>query len=135
MRSDTQTISINARPGDVVAFVGDAENLPRWAIGFAKSVRRRADGWIVTTGEGDVPVSVTVDERAGTVDFDLQPGLGATATAFTRSVPNGDGTEFAFTQMQQPGMPDVVFERLIAPIASPGCNGPLGRTFALGDAV
>jgi hypothetical protein len=30
MRSDTQTVTISATPRDVVAFVGNAENLPRW---------------------------------------------------------------------------------------------------------
>ncbi len=40
MRSDTRTVAIDARPEDVLAFVGDGANLPRWAIGFAKAVRR-----------------------------------------------------------------------------------------------
>jgi hypothetical protein len=39
MRSDTQVVTIGAPPKDVLSFVGDGDNLPRWAIGFAKSVR------------------------------------------------------------------------------------------------
>jgi hypothetical protein len=35
MRSDTQTLSIDADPKLVLAFVGNGENLPRWAVGFA----------------------------------------------------------------------------------------------------
>jgi hypothetical protein len=116
MRSDTQTITIDVSPADVVTFVGDAENLPRWAIGFAKSIRRSGEEWIVTTGEGEVSVAVSVEHAAGTVDFHLEPAPGLTATAFTRAVPNGDGTEFAFTQFQQPGMPDAVFEQLVAAV-------------------
>jgi hypothetical protein len=57
-----------------------------------------------------------VNEYAGTVDFHLRQAPGVTATAFTRAVPNGDGTEFAFTQLQQPGMPDAVFEQLVAAV-------------------
>jgi hypothetical protein len=29
-------------------------------------------------------------------------------------VPNDDGTEFVFTQFQQPGTPDEVFDQLVA---------------------
>ncbi len=116
MRSDTQSITINAHPGEVLAFVGNGENLPRWAIGFAKSVRPGQGGWIVTTGQGDVPTSITVNEVSGTVDFHMRPTAGVEATAYARVVPNGDGSEFLFTQMQQPGVPDQVFEQSVAAV-------------------
>jgi hypothetical protein len=54
MRSDTQTITIAAPPEDVLAFVGDGANLPRWAIGFAKAIQPDGDldlGHIVATGQ------------------------------------------------------------------------------------
>ena len=117
MRSDTQTVTIDARPENVVRFVGDGRNLPRWAIGFAKAVRPGPGGWIVTTGQGEVPTSITVDEAAGTVDFHMRPAPGVEATAYTRAVPNGDGTELVFTQLQSPGTPDEVFDRLVAAVA------------------
>jgi hypothetical protein len=43
MRADTQTITIQAPPDDVVSFVADGSNMPRWAIGFAKSVTPNGD--------------------------------------------------------------------------------------------
>jgi hypothetical protein len=113
MRSDTQSITIAARPKDVLAFVGDGDNLPRWAIGFAKSVRPCQSGWVVTTGQGEVPTSIVVSEKAGTVDFHMEPSPGVQATAYARLVPNGDGAEFIFTQLQQPGVPDEVFDGLV----------------------
>jgi len=116
MRSDTQTITIDASPDDVIAFVGEGTNLPRWAIGFAKSVRRSGDAWIVRTGDGEVRLALNVHESAGTVDFHLAPAPGVTATAFTRAVPNGNGTEFSFTQMQQPETPDEVFAQLVSAV-------------------
>jgi hypothetical protein len=116
VRSDTQSITINARPGDVLAFVGDGANLPRWAIGFAKSVRPGPAGWIVTTGQGEVPISITVDEVTGTVDFRMEPTAGVETTAYARVVPNAGGSEFLFTQMQEPDMPDELFEQLIATV-------------------
>ena len=42
MRSDTRTVTIGARPDDVLVFVGDGANLPRWAIGFARAQERRS---------------------------------------------------------------------------------------------
>jgi uncharacterized protein YndB with AHSA1/START domain len=116
MRSDTQTITIAAPPEEVLAFVGDGDNLPRWAIGFAKSVRPAKPGWIVTTGQGEVPTAIAVDEATGTVDFRMQPAPGVEATAYARVVPNGDGAEFTFTQMQQPGVPDQMFDQLVAAV-------------------
>ena len=116
MRSDTQTITIEARPKDVVAFIADGENLPRWAIGFAKSVRCRQSGWIVMTGQGEVGMTIAVNEDAGTVDFHMEPAPGVEATAYARAVPNGEGTEFVFTQMQQPGVTDGVFEQLVGAV-------------------
>ncbi len=114
MRCDTQTVTIAARPADVHAFVGDGANLPRWAIGFAKSARRDHDKWIVTTAHGEVPTKVMVEEAAGTVDFHMEPAPGVQSSAYARVVPNGDGAEFLFTQMQQPGMTDDVFDQLVA---------------------
>jgi hypothetical protein len=116
VRSDTQSITINARPSDVLAFVGNGENLPRWAIAFAKSVRPGQGGWIVTTGQGEVPTSIAVNEVTGTVDFHMEPTTGVEATAYARVVPNADGSEFLFTQMQHPGVPDEVFEELVAAV-------------------
>jgi hypothetical protein len=116
MRSDTQSVMIEARPKDVLDFITDGANLPRWAIGFAKSVRRGNPHWIVTTGQGEVATTIVVDEAAGTVDFHMQPAPGAEATAYTRVLPNGDGAEFVFTQFQQPGMPAEVFDGLVAAV-------------------
>ena len=116
MRSDTQTVTIDTVPREVLAFVGDGANLPRWAIGFAKAVRREGDRWIVTTGQGEVPTTIVVDETVGTIDFHMQPAPGASATAYARVVPNGAGAELVFTQFQQEGTPDDVFEQLVAAV-------------------
>jgi hypothetical protein len=116
VRSDTQSITINARPSDVLTFVGDGGNLPRWAIGFAKAVRPGQGGWIVSTGQGEVPTFIDVNEATGTVDFRMEPAPGLEATAYARVVPNAGGSELLFTQMQQPDMPDELFEQLVAAV-------------------
>ena len=116
MRSDTQSVTIGAEPKDVLRFVAAGDNLPRWAIGFAKSIRPCESGWIVTTGQGEIPTSITVDDETGTVDFRMEPVPGAEATAYARVVPNGEGAELTFTQMQQPGVADEVFDQLVAAV-------------------
>jgi hypothetical protein len=113
MRSDTTAITIRATPKDVVAFVGEPRHLPRWAIGFAKDVRQENGHWIVSTGQGEVPVAIEVNEDAGTVDFRMEIGPEADVVAYSRALPNGDGTEYSFTQFQQPGVSDELFEHLV----------------------
>jgi hypothetical protein len=112
MRSDTRSVTIGAAPEAIVDFVADPANLPRWAIGFAKGVRRHDGRWLVDTGRGEVALTVDVDRHRGTVDFRMEPAPGEEAVAYSRVVPNGTGAEYVFTQFQHPGTPDEVFRQL-----------------------
>jgi hypothetical protein len=116
VRSDTQTITIGARPDRVLAYVGDGTNLPRWAIGFAKSVRPHGSGWLVTTSRSEVPTTITVGHTAGTIDFRMQAAPDTDATAYSRVVPNDEGSEFIFTHLQQPSVTDEIFAQLVAAV-------------------
>jgi hypothetical protein len=116
MRSDTQSVTIAAAPEQVLAFVADGANLPRWAIGFAKAVRPGRSGWIVSTAQGEVPTTIAADKGTGTVDFRMEPVPRLVATAYARVMPNGEGAEFVFTQFQQLGVPDEVFDQLVAAV-------------------
>lgn len=113
MRADTKTISIDAPPGKVLSFLREPENLPRWAVGFAKSVRRDSSGWYVKTGQGEVGISIDADERTGVVDFRMRPAPGVEVLAASRVIPRGTGSEYAFTQFQSPGMPDEAFTQSV----------------------
>jgi hypothetical protein len=116
MRSDTQTITVEAAPDDVAAFLADGANLPRWAIGFARNVRRDGDRWVVATAEGEVPTVVDAHDAARVIDFRMEPAPGVDAVAHVRVLPNGDGSEVVFTQFQRPGLPDGVFDHLVAAV-------------------
>src|SRR5262245_55425462 len=109
MRSDTRTISIDAAPQSVFQFVADPQNLPRWAVGFAKKVARNGDRWIVTTGDGEVSLRIAADEQTGVVDFYMTFGSGLDAVAASRVIQRGDRTEYVFTQFQPPHMSDELF--------------------------
>lgn len=113
MRADTRTISIHASPEKIVEFLAKPENLPRWAVGFAKAVRREPERWFVVTGAGEMVVRIEADARFGVIDFLMQPAPGVELAARSRVVPNGDGAEYIFTQFQAPGMPDDAFEQSV----------------------
>jgi hypothetical protein len=117
MRANTQTISIDAAPSKVVTFLADGRNLPRWAVGFAKSVVQDGVRWIVTTGFGDIPVRIEAKPDQGVVDFRMSPAPGTETVAATRVIPRGPGAEVVFTQFQAPGMPDDVFQKNVQAVA------------------
>ena len=112
-RSDTRSVTIAAPVAAVFAFVADPANLPRWAVGFCKAIRRDPDApakWIATTGSGDIAMRYATDEVHGVVDFYFEPRPNVEVAAFSRVIPNAAGAEYVFTQFQFPGMPDAVFE-------------------------
>jgi hypothetical protein len=112
-RSDTQTARFAAPPDQAFDFIADPENLPRWAVGFCQSIRRDTasdDRWVVTTAHGEVALRYVVDRARGIIDFHLSPAPGVETVAYSRVVPNGGGTEYIFTQVQTPGMPDEQFD-------------------------
>jgi hypothetical protein len=109
MRADTKTTSIEANPRKVVRFLADPRNLPRWAVGFAKSVRQEDNRWYVQTGTGEMAVRIDSDEKTGIVDFWMAPAPGVDVLAASRVIPRGNGSEYVFTQFQAAGMPDDAF--------------------------
>ncbi len=117
-RSDTRGVTIEAAPSAVFEFVANPENLPHWAVGFCRSIRRdTGDRWVVTTASGEVPIQCELSEAARTIDFRFSPAPGLEATAYSRVVPNGDGAEYVFTQFQLSGMPNAMFEAQVRALA------------------
>src|SRR5262245_16566968 len=100
MRSDTRSVTIQAPRKKVVEFVADPQNLPRWAVGFAKSVRNEADRWFVATGSGEIGIRIEADRPTGVVDFFMAPAPGVEVCAASRVLQNATGSEFVFTQFQ-----------------------------------
>jgi hypothetical protein len=109
MHADTQTITLPVSVEDAFSFLAQPENLPRWAVGFVRGIRREGDDWIVQTVQGEMSVRVVADALRGTIDFHMRATPGVEAIAYSRVVPNDSGTEYVFTQFQLPGMADGVF--------------------------
>jgi hypothetical protein len=118
MRSNTQSVSLPGLPEDVFAFLADPENLPRWAVGFCRGIRRDgAERWMVETPGGDVPVHYVTNAALGTIDFHMTIAPAIEAVAYSRVIANGNGAEYVFTQFQTADMPDVVFDGRMSALA------------------
>jgi hypothetical protein len=111
MRSDTQSVTIDAPLDQVFALVANPDRLPDWAIGFAQAVTPRpGGGWTVRTATGEVGLEVESDSVRGTVDFHMEPVPGVRLVAWSRVVGDHRHSHFVFTQAQAPGMPDEMFD-------------------------
>ena len=101
------SIYIARRPTAVYEFASDPKNLPRWAAGLARSeVRRDGDEWVVDAPFGKVRVRFAERNSFGVMDHDVKLESGVTVHNAVRVVPNGEGSEFVFTLIRQPGMSD-----------------------------
>lgn len=110
LRTDTQTIFIETSYRDAFPFLAAPENLPRWATGFAREIRRRGKEWVVTTPQGEIEMRYETDSSSGIVDYHMTPAPGAEVIAHSRLIPIGEGVLYVFTQVQPPGMSDQVFD-------------------------
>ena len=111
---DVQHISIHiARPpAEVYEFASDPRNLPRWSAGLARAeVKRDGDEWIADAPFGRVRVRFAQRNSFGVMDHDVHLESGSTIHNPMRVVPNGGGSEFVFTLIRQPGMPDTQFAK------------------------
>jgi hypothetical protein len=93
----------------VYDFVADAANLPSWAGGFCRSVRRSGAEWIVETKDGPVRLRFVTWNQWGVMDHAVTVASGETIVNPMRVVPNGTGSEVLFTVFQRPGMSDAQF--------------------------
>ena len=111
MQQATATVTIEAPPDRVFQFVANPEHLPRWATGFARSVRRLEDGrWQVETPQGPVSLTVAADAVTGVVDFWISPAPDVTVLAASRVIGFEHGTAYTFTQFKPEAMPDELFQ-------------------------
>jgi hypothetical protein len=105
MTSHTRSIAIGAAPQKVFDLVADPSALPRWAPGFARTIRHEGgEQWTVENDQGEARVIVRSSADHGTVDFLSadNPGQGA----YTRVLPNADGSDYQFTVQFPPGTPE-----------------------------
>jgi hypothetical protein len=104
------SVYIARQPAEVYEFASDARNLPRWAAGLARSeIRRDGDEWIADAPFGKVRIRFAERNSFGVMDHDVTLESGVTIHNPMRVLPNGEGSEFVFTLIRQPGMSDGQF--------------------------
>jgi hypothetical protein len=106
------SLAIGRPPGEVYAFVSDPRNTPRWAAGLARSeMRQEADRWVADSPMGRIKIRFVEKNPYGVLDHDVELPTGVVFHNPMRVVPNGEGSEFTFTLIRQPGMSDDEFAR------------------------
>ncbi len=106
LRSKTLSVSIECPPTDVYGFVSNPENLPKWATGFCRSVRKVKGEWIVETSDGIMRITFVGPNEFGVLDHYVRPAPGGEIVNPMRVIPNGSGSEVIFTLFQLPNMSD-----------------------------
>ena len=107
--SRTLSITIACPPRKVYEFVSNPENLPRWAAGLCKSVRKSDSGWIADTPQGPVKIRFAEKNDSGVLDHYVTLAQGVEIYVPMRVVPNGSGSEVIFTLFKTPEMSDKQF--------------------------
>jgi len=112
--SITLSISIAGKPADIAAYVADANNMPQWAGGFCKSVKKTGEDWAVETGEGEVGLKFLGPTSAGILDHVVTLSPEMQVYVPMRVVPNEEGSEVLFTLFQPPAMTEFRLQQDIA---------------------
>lgn len=94
-RAETRSVSIAASPQAVLELVTDPRALPRWAPGFAPSIRPDGEDWVIDSDGEQARIRLVVSREHGTVDF--RSATNPRRGAFSRVLPNHEGSEYLFT--------------------------------------
>lgn len=103
------SVTIACPPRKVYEFVSNPENLPRWAAGLGKSVRKSDSGWIAETPQGPMQIRFAEKNDSGVLDHYVKLASGVEVYVPMRVVPNGSGSEVIFTLFKMPNMSDKQF--------------------------
>lgn len=104
--SRTLSVFIACHPSKVYEFVSNPENLPKWATGFCKSVRKSNDDWIVDTPQEPMKVRFVEKNNFGVLDHYVTPAPGVEVYVPMRVLSNGSGSEVIFTLFRLSEMSD-----------------------------
>lgn len=104
--SRTLSVSIDCPPGKVYEFISDPENLPKWAGGLCKSVRKSNGDWIAETPQGPMKFRFVKRNELGVLDHYVNPAPGVEVYVPMRVLANGSGSEVIFTLFRSPDMSD-----------------------------
>ncbi len=73
MKVKAQSEHYNATPTTVFDFISRPENLPKWAISYAQSVRKEGDDYYILTPAGEMIEIFEIDEKTGVIEMRCGP--------------------------------------------------------------
>ncbi len=100
------SVSIDRTPATVYEFVSNPENLPTWAAGLCKAVRKSDSGWIVETPQGPMKLRFAEHNNFGVLDHYVTVPSGSEVYVPMRVLANGSGSEVLFVLFRLPGASD-----------------------------
>ena len=106
LTSRTLSVSIACHPSKVYEFVSNPENLPKWAKGLGKFVRKQSTDWIVDTPQGPMKFRFVENNKFGVLDHYVTTASGIEVYVPMRVLPNGIGSEVVFTLFRLHDMSD-----------------------------
>ncbi len=109
MEARVLSVAIRRLPQDVYDFIVNPANLPQWARGFALSVTKDEEGWVVTTSDGPVRIAFVDHNDLGVADHYVTLKGGQQIFNPMRVLPNGEGAEVTFTLFRSPDTSDERF--------------------------
>lgn len=113
LKAQTKTARFKSQAVKVQNFIGNAENLPKWATNFCLGIKKSGEDYIVTTPDGEVFFRIESNPENGIVDMWSGPSRDTMIRWPARIVDdNTGGSVFAFTAIQIPGQPDEEFAGL-----------------------
>jgi polyketide cyclase/dehydrase/lipid transport protein len=103
------SVSIGCPSDKVYEFVANPENLPKWANGLGRSVKKTDRGWLVETPQGPVTVRFAERNNFGVLDHYVTVVPGVEVYVPLRVIANGSGSEVIFTLFRLPEMTEEKF--------------------------
>jgi len=110
----TETGHYQATTQELFAFLSEAQNLPKWATVFCKSIETQKDGYYTVTTTQDEELLFKIEASKSTGTIDMYMGL---TTEMLWKIPtrvmsdNMGGSIFTFTLIQMPNQSDEAFEQ------------------------
>ena len=114
MKVYTETGHYQATTQKLFSFLAEAQNLPKWATVFCKSIEAKKDGYytVTTTQDEKLLFKIEANEPTGTIDMYMGPTTEMLWKIPTRVMSdNMGGSIFTFTLIQMPNQDDEEFEQ------------------------
>ncbi len=107
MKSDSVSVTINAKPKTVYDFVADLNNWPQFSD-FAPRVTNSGDYWTIHSPQGDVKLITKFNKELMLLDT-IVSVAGSDVLIPYRVVPNEDGSELIMTNFKAPNDTDEAY--------------------------